>query len=205
MFRRVLRSIASIVALTTLVYGCSAGAGQSTVPSAGSGASNGTMTHFRTATAAEKAEPRPSLSIGSKIPAKDTKGNPGTYTLVTFLTTDDSLDFSNNEKSCDSTISDAPWYLALGNFSLPIQTTTLNECFDSSGNVPSAQNGLYIVKVGIGFFDLSVEPLSGPADDSSGAWVFSPLEKSTKFQFATFYTFFVASWSGSGAPGSVDI
>ena len=218
MSKHVARSLGAIVALVAVVYACSGGPGSGTAPSAGGGAT-APMTHFRTATSAEKSQNRPSLSAGSRVAANDSRGNPGYYTLVTSLATDDHLNFREWSPKCSPLILPAPWYVALANFSLPVPTTTLPVCAGFSGETPtpsptptisttsaatyrgdtaSQSSGLYIIKIDIGFLLLNVDALSGPATTANNEWTFTPDESETSFQFANFYSFFVAQWT----PGS---
>ncbi len=204
MYGRILRSIASVVALATLVYGCSGAPGQLSAVPAGTGASV-PATHFRAATSAERSQPRPSLSVGSKIAAKDSRGQSGFYTLITSLTTDDNLNFGEWTIDCVPAILQAPWYVALHGESLAIPTTTVNNCQQTDEQKVPTPTDFYIVQVGIGFFDLSVSPISGPATADGGTWTFTPMSKTTKFQADNIYAFFIASWSGTGTPPSVSI
>ncbi|HTU68729.1 MAG TPA: hypothetical protein VMF11_00285 [Candidatus Baltobacteraceae bacterium] len=222
---RASRAFGALIALTALVYACSGGSGQSPTPSLGSGSDPGQLTNFRAATSAEKGEVRPSLSVGSRVPATDSRGKPGYYTLVTSLTTNDKLDFSEWTSRCDPDIFRAPWYVSLRNLSLTVPTTTLAVCSSSSATATpsptptptvtpepvsssfsvtrassSQAAGLYIVKIDIGFLDLSVDTLSGPATTANGEWTFYPDESTTNFQFGHFYAFFVAQWNAGSAP-----
>ena len=210
MSRNLMRPIGAAIALVSLLYACSGGSGQS-LPAQGTGGTSPAM-NFRSATTTEKTESRPSLSVGSRIAARDDWGNSGSYTLVAALSTNDRLGFQRWGRSCDASLLDAPWYVALGNFSLTVPTTTLPACSTSGSGTGSGQNsssrgsssqsqapGLYIIKIDIGWFSLSTEALSGPATTANDEWTFSPDEQSTSFQFGDFYAFFVAQWGTGGS------
>jgi hypothetical protein len=194
--------LGSVIAFSTLVCACSGGnpGAAGVTPPAGNVGAMSTTPHFRAATAAERSQERPSLAKGQRIAHRDSKGGDGYFTLIDWLTSDDNLDFSTSGKICDSSFDDAQWYVALSNFTLSVPATTLSPCIQN-GSV--ATGNLYIVRVGLGIFDLSVDPLSGPADTSTGYWIFTPLQKSVSFQWGNIYTFFVASWSGSNNPPSI--
>lgn len=201
MFGRVIRSIGAVAALATLVYGCSGAQGQSSLPLAGSNNPSSTTSHFRLATSAEKSEPRPSLAAGNRAASTSLDG----YTLVTSLGSDDQLDFTQSSATCNTSILAAPWYVALADTTLMVQSTTVNACAPRGVKTPVAASNLYIVQVDIGFFYLDAQPISGPATYSNGQWTFTPLVKATSFQGDSIYAFFVASYNGSGSPTGISL
>jgi hypothetical protein len=198
---RLFRTLGALAALAASLCACSGTAGQSFAPSAYPGGATQAI-HFRPATAAERAARARVLSAGKRIAGKDAFGNPGYYTLIDWLTSDDNLNFSTAGKVCDSSLQDATLYVALTDFTLPVPQTELPPCVQN-GTV--ATGNLYIVRVEVGLLYLSVEPLSGQANASTGYWIFTPLEKSADFSAYSVYTFFVASWSGSGTPPTINI
>lgn len=214
---RSLRSLGALVVASALLFACSQ-SGQGSAPGGSSLTPEGS-THFRQATTSERSARERSLTVGSRVMGKDRDGNPGYYTLVDALSTDDSLDFSEVATGCVTSVFRAPWYVALGNFSIPLPSPqSLNNCSAPAAtptptpiatsaaarrdgsNDNNLASGLYIVQVDVGLFSLSVTPLEGPATQSSDPWTFDAISPDAQFQFLHFYAFFVASWTPGSTP-----
>ena len=216
-----------MAAASAIFAACSGGGGS--VPSAGSGSGTGSnastpTTHFKPATAADKAQNRPSLStkptrIDSPVGGTGSgPSGPGYYTLVTSLSVDDNLNYTETNKYCDPNVFDAPWYWAQsnlaitqpeypvlfvctpGNYSVFAQTGTVRPdgpAAPSPTATPTSGSaaGTYIVAIDIGWFSLSITPLSGAATESNGEWTFSALVNPVNFTDGHLYAFFVANWT----------
>ncbi|MBV8638031.1 MAG: hypothetical protein JO322_08080 [Candidatus Eremiobacteraeota bacterium] len=156
-------------------------------------------------------------------------GSNGSFTLVTSLAIANDGSLSEPRSTCNSSIFFAPWYWAEGNFSLPLANpASLPVCTPSSSSTshgdavvrmtqpfpsplptptetpnPIATN-LYVIKVDIGWFDLDITPISGPATVSAdgSTWSFPALTSQDTFQANHLYAFFIASWSGTNPPPS---
>ncbi|MDP9110280.1 MAG: hypothetical protein M3M96_01410 [Candidatus Eremiobacteraeota bacterium] len=66
-----------------------------------------------------------------------------------------------------------------------------------------APSNLYLVKIDIGWDDLSVAAVAGPATIASGQWTFPKLAKDNAFSDGHLYAFFVASFNGKGCPAPI--
>lgn len=121
-----------------------------------------------------------------------------TYTYVTSLSGDGSLNLSNFFKSCDATPADAPL------FTPTVDTTTavpkgfqINDCITTDNlNAPSAPTNppLYIVVVDTGKGGATTE-IGGTSNLSFGVWDFTGEGTSFTFQANHSYAFFVATKS----------
>jgi hypothetical protein len=213
MFFRPARTLIALTALALLLPACSGSpsatpsvatpiTGMAPAPGGDMAAAvTRTKSHFHPATAAQRKAKRPSLEKFGDAARRDMMGH---YTLITWLDSDQNLDFSYPTKSCDTLFQDAPWYVATSNLTLSLPDQTIDACVDTSTGTVATGN-LYVVKVEIGWLTLQVEPLAGPASINGNLWTFGPLQKSTAFSADSIYTFFVANWSGSGTPPTVDL
>ena len=61
-------------------------------------------------------------------------------------------------------------------------------------------SNLYIVKIDIGWNDLTVAAVAGPATVANGQWTFPQLAKDDAFADDHLYAFFVATFDGKGCP-----
>lgn len=206
------RTLVAAAAVSAILAACSGGG---SVPGAGSGAPTGTNAtaptahHFKAATAADKAQDRPSLAsrpVRIDSPVGGTGVGPtgsGYYTLVTSLAVDDNLNFSEWSQNCDPSIFAAPWYWAQDNIGINQPPyPVLSVCTPGRGDnaltpdaPTSAPASTYIIAINIGWFTLGVTPLSGPATEANGSWTFNAITNPVEFQVNNLYAFFVATWT----------
>ena len=105
------------------------------------------------------------------------------------------------------------WYLSLTNFTVPVAAITLPACTlpsTSSSSIarvhpdaiaPAGNGNIYIVEINVGFIYLSTTPIAGPAvNGGPTSFLLGPINGNLTFNQYSIYAFFLAEWTGSGAP-----
>jgi hypothetical protein len=221
------RLLPAALAVLTLAAGC---AGGSSTSSLSTGITPGVDTapvttthHFATASA-------PTASI-KKIDDAVGGGTGGssepTWQFVEPLNVSDSAAFTAaaNVTVC-SPIDPifGQWYVALNSFTAPLSNVYLPVCTiatpaptkwnlsskRTAGVIqtpsPGPYSNLYITELTVGFWSISLTPVAGPAYVTpSGSWYFPALQPNLSFQKDTLYSFFVASYGGTGTPSPISI
>jgi len=138
--------------------------------------------------------------------------------ISSALAVDDNLNYSELSSTCNPSIFAAPWYWAQQDLSvyqpefpvLAICTPGHSHWFTSPGTgrvdapvgtptpTPTASPAsTYIIAVDIGWFSLTVTPISGAATVANGNWTFSALVNPVTFNDDHLYAFFVANWNST--------
>lgn len=205
---RILRAALGVL-VSAMVAGCSA-ASTSTTPQVSSPTHTSSVHRFALATQSVKAMNRPSITSRSVVYCHTTKPCDN-FHLVTSVAINDDGTFAGASDTCDSSIFDAPWYIAQGTFTLPLAPQTIVPyCAPPAGTVmptPVPGAGYYLVKIDIGWLSLNAGALAGPSvvgkvagGSVNNGWLLPALATDDAFQDGHLYAFFIAIFNGSLCP-----
>lgn len=210
-FGRNLRLLAGALMSAALLAAC--GGGTASAPQLPNGSHALSSSHrFTLATQSVKMQKRPSIASRNVIYCHGGKSRCDNFHLVTAVAINDDGTFTSAGASCDDSIFDAPWYVADGSFTLPLDPQpTIPYCTPGKNSVlptPAPGAGYYLVKVDIGWLSLNVGALAGPSVmgklgggvGGNYGWTLPAVATDDAFQDGHLYSFFIATYNANLCP-----
>ena len=208
---RFVQSTLGALVAAVLISGCSSG-GPSVAPQPPTGSQPAANAlRFSLASQSVKMQNRPSITSRNVVYCHGVKNNCYNFQLVTSVALNSDGTFSSIGNTCDSSIFDAPWFIANSTFTLPLSDVSVPYCSEPAGvtmptPVVGPNSGYYLLRVDIGWFSLDAGALAGPsvvgkmAGPTPSGWYMRALGTNDAFQQDHLYAFFIATFNGNNCP-----